>query len=60
MIYFDGKKKKKKRSNLISPPGTLPAGSGGEQPEGKNRSSRRLFQVYGEARPRVVRSARYS
>lgn len=34
MIYFDGEKKKKKRSNLISPPGTLQA-AGASSPRGK-------------------------
>lgn len=48
--YFDGKKKKVK----LDQPARHPAGSGGEEPEGKCRSGRRLFQVEGEARRRVV------
>jgi hypothetical protein len=38
----------------LDQPACDPAGSGGEEPQGKYRSGRRLFQVEGEAQPRVV------
>jgi hypothetical protein len=37
VIYFDGKKKKKKKKVKLDQPARHPAGSGGEQPEGKKQ-----------------------
>lgn len=48
-----------KKVKLHQPAGH-PAGSGGEEPEEKCRSSRRLFQVVGEAQSRVVEGAQSS
>lgn len=45
------KKKKKVKLDL---PARHPAGSGGEEPEGKCRSGHRPLQKEGETQPRVV------
>lgn len=51
---MDGKKKKVK----LGQPARHPAGSGGEEPQGKCRSGHRPLQVEGETQPRVVLGVR--
>lgn len=52
--------KKKKKKVKLDQPARHPAGSGGEEPEGKCRSGRRPLQVGGgETQPRVVQGSSY-